>query len=195
ILGILSIIIFLPILMAVPTYTMGRITPSFARLFFLGTTAASFGLTVLILVFYQYGSSAPAFQLVETMPWAPCFGLNYIVGLDGISLPLLIISTFLSLLACAGSLDLINFQEPENYALFLIFETGIIGVFTSLNLILFYVFWEIVLIPMFFFIGIWGGPRRRYASLKFLIFTYSGSAVMLFGFLALYAWTGTSAYP
>src|SRR3989441_1556911 len=161
----------------------------------MGSAAASFGLTVLILVFYQYGSSAPAFQLVETMPWAPSFGLNYIVGLDGISLPLLIISTFLSLLACAGSLDLINFKEPEYYALFLIFETGIIGVFTSLNLILFYVFWEIVLIPMFFFIGIWGGPRRKYASLKFLIFTYAGSAIMLFGFVALYAWTGSQGTP
>src|SRR5438445_13420532 len=90
---------------------------------------------------------------------------------------------------------MISNRQPEYYALSLIFETGIIGVFTSLNLILFYVFWEIVLIPMLFFIGIWGGPRRRYASLKFLIFTYSGSAVMLFGFLALYAWTGTSAYP
>src|SRR2546425_11126640 len=160
----------------------------------MGSAAASFGLTVLILVFYQYGSSAPAFQLVETMPWAPSFGLNYIVGLDGISLPLLIISTFLSLLACAGSLDLINFQEPEYYALFLIFETGIIGVFTSLNLILFYVFWEIVLIPMFFFIGVWGGPRRRYAALKFLLFTYSASAVMLFGFLAVFAYTHTFDY-
>src|SRR5207245_10325794 len=80
-------------------------------------------------------------------------------------------------------------------ALFLSLDTGIIGVFTSLKLILFYLFWEIVLIPMFFFIGIWGGPRRRYASLKFLIYAYSGSAVLLFGFLALYACTGTSAYP
>src|SRR5213594_4505305 len=194
-LGILSIIVFLPVLMAVPTYILGKIKPKLARIVCIGTTTALFGLTMLTLVFYRYGSSTPAFQLVDTMPWAPSFGLNYIVGLDGISLPLLIISTFLSLLACAGSWDLINFQEPEYYALFLIFETGIIGVFTSLNLILFYVFWEIVLIPMFFFIGIWGGPRRKYASLKFLIFTYSGSAVMLFGFLALYAWTGTSAYP
>src|SRR3989449_10706158 len=194
-LGILSIIIFLPVLMAVPTYIIGKINPRLARIVCMGTTSASFGLTMLILVFYQYGSSAAPFQLVETMPWAPSFGLNYIVGLDGISLPLLIISTFLSLLACAGSFDLINFQEPEYYALFLIFETGIIGVFTSLNLILFYVFWEIVLIPMFFFIGIWGGPRRKYASLKFLIFTYAGSAVMLFGFVALYAWTGSQGTP
>src|SRR5437867_5966691 len=193
-LGILSIIVFLPVLMAIPTYILGKIKPKLARIVCIGTTTALFGLTMLILVFYRYGSSAPGFQLVETMPWAPSFGLNYIVGLDGISLPLLIISTFLSLLACAGSWDLINFQEPEYYALFLIFETGIIGVFTSLNLILFYVFWEIVLIPMFFFIGVWGGPRRKYAALKFLLFTYSASAVMLFGFLAVFAYTHTFDY-
>src|SRR6058998_832546 len=193
-LGILSIIVFLPVLMAIPTYILGKIKPKLARIVCIGTTTALFGLTMLTLVFYRYGSSTPAFQLVDTMPWAPSFGLNYIVGLDGISLPLLIISTFLSLLACAGSWDLINFQEPEYYALFLIFETGIIGVFTSLNLILLYVFWEIVLIPMFFFIGVWGGPRRRYAALKFLLFTYSASAVMLFGFLAVFAYTHTFDY-
>lgn len=188
-LGILSIIIFLPVLMAVPTYLFGKFNPRLARIVCIGTTTTSFGLTMLLLVFYHYGSSAPAFQFVEAMPWAPSFGLNYIVGLDGISLPLLIISTFLSLLASAGSWDLINSREPEYYALFLIFGTGIIGVFTSLNLILFYVFWEIVLIPMFFFIGVWGGPRRRYAALKFLLFTYVASAVMLFGFLAIYAYS------
>ncbi len=193
-LGILSVILFLPVLMAVPTYIFGKANIKLARIVGVGTAAATFILTMVLLIFYQYGPSAPSFQLIESFPWAPSFGLNYIVGLDGISLPLLIISTFLSLLASAGSLDLINLKEPEYYALFLIFETGIIGVFTSLNLLLFYVFWEIVLIPMFFFIGIWGGPRKKYAALKFLIFTYAGSAVMLFGFLAVYAYTGTFDY-
>src|SRR5437870_3729543 len=193
-LGILSIIVLLPVLMAIPTYILGKIKPKLARIVCIGTTTALFGLTMLTLVFYQYGSSTPAFQLVDTMPWAQSFGLNYIVGLDGISLPLLIISTFLSLLACAGSWDLINFQEPEYYALLLLLETGIIGVFTSLNLILFYVFWEIVLVPMFFLIGIWGGPRKKYASMKFLIFTYVGSVFMLFGFLALYSWTRSPSF-
>src|SRR3989449_3949943 len=164
-----------------------------AKILGVGTTAIVFAISILILVVFQYGQAG--FQLSESAPWAGSFGLNYKVGIDGISLPLMMIATFLSLLSAAGSWDQITFRHAEYYALFLIFETGIIGVFTSLNLILFYLFWEIVLIPMFFFIGIWGGPRRRYASLKFLIFTYSGSAVMLFGFLALYAWTGTSAYP
>src|SRR5216684_3314664 len=190
--GLLSIAIFLPAVLAAPTFLLGRRNAKVAKILGVGTTAVVFAISILILVVFQYGQ--PGFQLSESAPWAGSFGLNYKVGVDGISLPLLMIATFLSLLSAAGSWDQITFKHAEYYALFLIFETGIIGVFTSLNLILFYLFWEIVLIPMFFFIGIWGGPRRRYASLKFLIFTYSGSAVMLFGFLALYAWTGSFDY-
>src|SRR2546425_6715601 len=133
--------------------------------------------------------------MIEKASWASSFGMNYVVAIDGISLPLLLIATSLTLLATAGSWDLINNRQGEYYALLLLLETGIIGVFTSLNLILFYVFWEIVLVPMFFLIGIWGGPKRKYASMKFLIFTYVGSAIMLFGFVALYAWTGSQGPP
>ena len=190
--GLLSIAIFLPAVLAAPTYLLGKRNPKVAKIIGVGTTAAVFAMSIVVLAVFQYGKAG--FQLTETYPWATTFGLNYIVGVDGISLPLLMIATFLSLLSAAGSWDQITFKHAEYYALFLLFETGIIGVFTSLNLILFYLFWEIVLIPMFFFIGIWGGPRRKYASLKFLIFTYSGSAVMLFGFLALYAWTGASSF-
>src|SRR5213080_2733282 len=187
--GLLSIAIFLPTVLAAPTFLLGRKNPKMAKILGVGTTAIVFAISILILIVFQYGQAG--FQLSESLPWAGSFGLNYKVGIDGISLPLLMIATFLSLLSAAGSWDQITFRHAEYYALFLIFETGIIGVFTSLNLILFYLFWEIVLIPMFFFIGIWGGPRRKYASLKFLIFTYAGSAVMLFGFVALYAWTGS----
>src|SRR5919108_6482991 len=179
--------------MAIPAFLIGKKKPAVARVIGVGTTAAVFIFTLVIVVPTQYGFQygSPGFQFVDTANWASTFGMNYVVGIDGISLPLLIIATLLCLLAAVGSGDMINMREPEYYALFLLFETGIIGVFTSLNLILFYVFWEVVLIPMFFFIGIWGGPRRKYASLKFLIFTYAGSAIMLFGFVALYAWTGT----
>jgi len=164
--------------MAAPTFLFGKKRTNVAKLLGVGTTATVFALSVIIVVLFQYGSTG--FQFTDTASWASSFGLNYVVGIDGISLPLLIIATFLCLLAALGSRDMISLREPEYYALFLLFETGIIGVFTSLNLILFYVFWEVVLIPMFFFIGIWGGPRRKYASLKFLIFTYAGSAIMLF---------------
>src|SRR5881409_1557151 len=179
--------------MAAPTFLFGKKRTNVAKLLGVGTTATVFALSVIIVVLFQYGSTG--FQFTDTASWASSFGLNYVVGVDGISLPLLIIATLLCLLAAAGSRDMISLREPEYYALFLLFETGIIGVFTSLNLILFYVFWEVVLIPMFFFIGMWGGPRRKYASLKFLIFTYAGSAIMLFGFVALYAWTGSTGSP
>src|SRR6266478_6259121 len=191
--GLLSIAIFLPAVLAAPTFLLGRRNAKVAKILGVGTTAIVFAISILILFVFQYGQAG--FQLSESAPWAGSFGLNYKVGIDGISLPLLMIATFLSLLSAAGSWDQITFKHAEYYALFLIFETGIIGVFTSLNLILFYLFWEIVLIPMFFFIGIWGGPRRKYASLKFLIFTYAGSAIMLFGFVALYAWTGSQGAP
>ncbi len=192
-LGILTVAIFLPVVMAIPVYLLGKRNVRLARLLGVGTTAAELVVTVIILGLFNYGNGK--FQLVETADWAPSFGLTYHVALDGISLPLLLIATILSLLAATGSADLIKEREPEYYALFLLFETGIVGVFTSLNLILFYVFWEIVLIPMFFFVGIWGGPRKKYASMKFLIFTYTGSVIMLFGFLAVYAWTSSQGNP
>src|SRR5947208_5339243 len=179
--------------MAAPTFLFGKKMTNVAKLLGVGTTATVFAISVIIVVLFQYGYTG--FQFKENAIGVSCFGLKYMIVIDGISLPLLIIATFLCLLAALGSRDMISSRQPEYYALFLIFETGIIGVFTSLNLILFYVFWEVVLIPMFFFIGIWGGPRRKYASLKFLIFTYAGSAIMLFGFVALYAWTGSTGSP
>jgi len=191
--GILTVLLFLPAVMAIPTFLLGKRRAGLAKILGIGTTTAVFVVSLIIVGLFQYGN--PNFQLADTANWASTFGLNYIVGVDGISLPLLILAALLCLLAAAGSRDMISIKQPEYYALFLIFETGIIGVFTSLNLILFYIFWEIVLIPMFFFIGIWGGPRRKYASLKFLIFTYAGSAIMLFGFIALYAWTGSQGAP
>ncbi|HZY95208.1 MAG TPA: NADH-quinone oxidoreductase subunit M [Candidatus Bathyarchaeia archaeon] len=190
--GILTATIFLPVIMAVPTLLLGKKDSKYARILGIGTTGAVFALTMIIATFYKYGSAG--FQFQDTAPWAGSFGLNYVVAVDGISMPLLFLAAFLSLLAALGSRDLISLRQPEYYALFLLFETGIIGVFTSLNLILFYVFWEIVLVPMFFFVGIWGGPRRKYASLKFLVFTYSGSIVMLLGFLGLYAWSGGTSF-
>src|SRR5713101_4445004 len=193
-LGLLSIVIFLPAVVALPTLLLGRRNQKTARLLGLAGALAAFLVSMVILATYPLGSSGSGFHMVEKASWASSFGMNYVVAIDGISLPLLLIATSLTLLATAGSWDLINTRQGEYYALLLLLETGIIGVFTSLNLILFYVFWEIVLVPMFFLIGIWGGPKRKYASMKFLIFTYVGSVFMLFGFLALYIWTGSPSF-
>jgi len=193
-LGLLSIVIFLPAVVALPTLLLGRRNQKIARLLGLAGALAVFLVSMVILAKYPLGSSGAGFHMIEKASWASSFGMNYVVAIDGISLPLLLIATSLTLLATAGSWDLINTRQGEYFALLLLLETGIIGVFTSLNLILFYVFWEIVLVPMFFLIGIWGGPRRKYASMKFLIFTYVGSVFMLFGFLALYIWTGSPSF-
>src|SRR5207248_3515363 len=154
--GLLSIAIFLPAVLAAPTFLLGRKNPKMAKILGVGTTAIVFAISILILVVFQYGQAG--FQLSESLPWAGSFGLNYKVGIDGISLQLLMIATFLSLLSAAGSWYQITFIHAEYYSMFLIFETGIIGLFTTLNLIRLYLFWEIVLIPMFFFIGIWAAP-------------------------------------
>ena len=133
--------------------------------------------------------STPGFQLVETYNWAQDFGLTYVVGIDGISLPLLIITSLLTTLSAAGSWTQITTKVKEYNALLLLFEGSIVGVFTSLNLIAFYVFWELVLIPMFFFVGVWGGPRKRYAAMKFLIMTHVGSILLLLSFISLYVFS------
>jgi len=136
-------------------------------------------------------ASPPApgqYLLQERYSWLSfdIFRLDYFLGADGLSSPLLFVSALLTVLAVVGSRKLIDHHEPEYYALIFLFEGAIMGVFTSLNLILFYVFWELVLIPMFFFIGVWGGPRRKYAAMKFILFTYAGSTIMLLGFLYVY---------
>ena len=187
-LPILSLMIFVPLITAPLVYILGRYSERAVKIFVLLVSIGVFGIAI-----YSYASilfsGAGAEMSFEEGPWQwiPTFqGIDYHLGLDGLSGPLVLISAFLTILVVLGSWDLIKIRQPLYYALILFFEGSVIGVFTSLNLILFYVFWEIVLIPMFFFIGIWGGPRRKYAAMKFLLFTYTGSLIMLLGFLALY---------
>jgi NADH-quinone oxidoreductase subunit M len=187
-LGLISATIFIPILGAGAIYLAGKASPRAARLGALVIALVTFLLALAIYGTILVTGSGGTFTLVEgPYPWIPALkGLDYYVGLDGLGAPLVLVSAFLTVLVVLGSWDLIDHHEAEYYALILLFEGAIIGVFSALNLVLFYVFWEVVLIPMFFFIGIWGGPRRRYAAMKFLLFTYVGSIIMLVGFLALY---------
>ncbi len=186
---ILSLLIVLPLLSAPVVYAAMKLNRR-AGIY------ASLALSAVVLlvagyVFWQVYASPPApgqYLLQEKYSWISFsyFGLDYLLGTDGLSSPLLFVSALLTVLAIFGSRKLIDHHEAEYYALVFLFEGAIMGVFTSLNLILFYIFWEVVLIPMFFFIGIWGGPRRKYAALKFIIFTYAGSTIMLLGFLYVY---------
>ena len=185
--GILSTMVLLPIAGALLVFLVSRINEKAARALALLISATT--LVLAMWAFDTFQLERTGFQMVETFPWGQSFGLTFVLGIDGISLPLLIISALLTTLSTVGSWREIKFAIGPYYALLLLFEGSIIGVFTSLNLILFYVFWELVLIPMFFFIGVWGGPRRKYAAMKFLIFTHVGSTVMLLGFIALYVFS------
>jgi NADH-quinone oxidoreductase subunit M len=184
---LLSILVFAPIIGAILVYLAGYISDKASKALTIIIAAAS--LLVSLYVLFGFSWSAPGFQLQESYDWAKDFGLTYVVGVDGISVPLLIISTFLTTLSAAGSWEQITTKVKEYNALLLLFEGAIIGVFTSLNLIAFYIFWELVLIPMFFFIGVWGGPRKRYAAMKFLIMTHVGSILLLLSFIALYVFS------
>src|SRR5690554_1198372 len=123
-------------------------------------------------------------QFVERYEWIPSIGVAYYLGTDGISFPMLAVTALVTTLAILTSFT-IEHRVKEFFALFLLLETGMLGVFVALDYFLFYIFWEVVLVPMYFLIGIWGGPRRQYASIKFFIYTLAGSVVMLVGILAL----------
>jgi len=182
--GILSIMMLIPLVGAFVVYAVGRSNEKLAKIFAIIVAAAT-----LMLSLYMYISFQPentSFQFLEEVEWVKAFGMKYIIGVDGISLPLIIIASFLTTISAASSWN-ISYKTGKYFSLLLMFEVGIIGVFSSLNLILFYFFWELVLIPMFFLISEWGGPRRTYAAIKFLIYTHVGAVTMLLGFMALYA--------
>src|SRR5881275_3290656 len=135
---------------------------------------------------------APAggFQFILDASWIPSWGIRYTVGVDGISLFMVLLTTFLVPLSVLGSYAYITTRQRGFYALMLVLTSGMIGVFVSLDLFLFYVMWEVMLIPMYFIIGVWGGERRLYAAIKFFIYTFFGSLLMLVAILALVALIG-----
>jgi len=128
---------------------------------------------------------ADGMQFILDTPWIPGWGIRYTVGVDGISLFLVLLTTFLVPLSVLGSYAYITTRERAFYALMLVLTTGMIGVFVALDLFLFYVMWEVMLIPMYFIIGVWGGERRLYAAIKFFVYTFFGSLLMLVAILAL----------
>src|SRR6267142_1614924 len=138
------------------------------------------------------------FQFAQQAAWVPVWGINYAVGVDGISLFLVLLTTFLMPLSVLGSYNYITKKERGYYALLLTLTSGMIGVFVALDLFFYYVMWEVMLIPMYFIIGVWGGDNRLYAAIKFFIYTMFGSLLMLVAILVLYltvhARTGTYSF-
>src|SRR5689334_6319760 len=134
----------------------------------------------------RFDKTAAGFQMVERADWIPSIGAKYLIGIDGISLLLVMLTTLVGFLAILSSWNAVEYRVKEYYAMFLLLQTGMIGVFVSLDFFLFYVFWELVLVPMYFIIGVWGGPRKLYAAIKFFLYTLAGSVLMLLGILTLY---------
>src|SRR5437899_1561378 len=130
--------------------------------------------------------TADQMQFVQNIPWIQTIGANYHVGIDGISLLLVMLTTLLGPLAVLSSWEAIHDRVKEYYVFMLMLQAGMLGVFVSLDFFLFYVFWEVMLVPMYFIMGVWGGPRKLYAAIKFFLYTLAGSVLMLLGILTLY---------
>jgi len=162
-------------------------------------------LALALWIFANFDRGTTALQFVERSPWIPRFNIDFFMGIDGISVTMLILTALLSFLCMFASWGITKALKGY-FALFLLLETGMLGVFCALDFFLFFVFWELMLLPMYFLIGIWGGPRREYAAIKFFLYTLVGSVLILLAMLALYfrhdphtfdmtkLWTDTSTY-
>jgi NADH-quinone oxidoreductase subunit M len=179
---LLSAIIFLPSLGAVLAFLIN--SEALVRRMALLTSALTF--LISLIPFFLFDPSIAAIQFFEHYDWIPALGISYEVGVDGISLLLIVLTTFLMPLTLLASWDSIHARTREFVICMLFLESGMIGVFAAVDLFLFYVFWEATLIPMYFLIGVWGGPRRIYAAVKFILYTMAGSLLMLVAILALY---------
>src|ERR1051326_4296056 len=142
---------------------------------------------------FQYDRVISGFQFLEDHTWIPIIGARYQMGVDGVSVLLIVLTTFLGVLAALSSWKYIEKREKEYYVLLLLLQTAVLGVFASMDLFLFYLFFEVSLVPMYFLIGIWGGENRLYAAIKFFLYTLVGSVVMLLGVLKMYFLTQDTA--
>jgi NADH-quinone oxidoreductase subunit M len=186
--GILNIITYIPLVGAlVILFLVNKSNTRAIRVIATLTAVVDFAVSLWLWPnFDRAGSGAKMWQFTETYEWIPSLGVKYSLGIDGISLLLILMTTFMGIIAIVSSYTAIHHREKEYYALLLMLQTGMIGTFCALDFFLFYVFWEIMLVPMYFIIGIWGGARKLYAAIKFFLYTLAGSVLMLLSILALY---------
>ncbi|MDQ3937087.1 MAG: NADH-quinone oxidoreductase subunit M, partial [Chloroflexota bacterium] len=185
----ITVTVFLPLVGAGVITLIPKRAEEAAKPVALVTTAAAFALSVAILIGYYAGAAGGQGLAFEVnVPWIPAIGANYHVAIDGISMPLFVLTFLLTMLCAIYAFG--HIEEPGKpkafLALMLMLQTGMAGTFIAFDLVLFFVFWELVLVPMYFMIGIWGGPRREYAAIKFFLYTLFGSVFMLVAFLALF---------
>ena len=184
---VLTVTTFLPVVGAVLVFLLR--SERLARWITLVTMLAT--LIVAAPLYSRFDKSSSALQFVESADWIPNWGVSYSMGVDGISLPFIFLAAVLSVLCVGASWSSVRTRVREFHAALLVAETAMIGLFAASNLFLFFVFWELMVIPLFLLIGVWGGPGRIYASVKFLLFTLAGSVLMLVGIIALQNLCGT----
>jgi NADH-quinone oxidoreductase subunit M len=177
--GLLTAVVFTPLVGAL---VIGFAPARWARILALATSLIAWVISLWIAI--KFDAAAPAFQLVEVANWIPIFGIQYKLGVDGLSLALIVLTTTLSWISILASFAPIQTRIKEYMISFLILEVGMLGVFLALDTFLFYIFWEVVLVPMYLIIGIWGGANRIYATIKFVLYTLVGSLLMLVAILA-----------
>jgi NADH-quinone oxidoreductase subunit M len=181
---IISLLIAIPLITSLIILALPRTSASAVRWTALLGSAVT--LVLSVVMFTQFSPGEAGYQMVEQMPWISSIGADWHVGVDGISLFLIMLTTLLTLLCVISSWSSIHDRVKEYHFLFMLMEGALIGVFSALDLFVFYVMWEVQLVPMFLLIGIWGGDRRIYATIKFFLFTFVGSVLMLGGILYVY---------
>src|SRR3989441_2516619 len=181
---ILSWILFTPVIGAIVLLFIPRERDNLHRV--IGNVFGMPGLAVSLPLILRFQIGTPGYQFRESYDWIPSIGAHYSLGIDGISFLLIMLTTLLGAISILSSWSAIQTRKKEYYILFLLLQTGMLGVFMALDFFLFYLFWEVMLVPMYFLIGVWGSDRRLYAAIKFFLYTLAGSVLMLLAILALY---------
>src|SRR5882762_3272738 len=182
----LSLILFVPLAGALLLLLVPKQNENAIR--WIANIVALLGFAISIPLWFPsfYNPQGATFQLVERAPWIPSIGAEYFLGVDGLSTLLILLTTMMGCIAVLSSWDAITERVKEYYIFLLVLQTGMLGAFMSLDFLLFFLFWEVMLVPMYFLIGIWGSANRLYSAIKFFLYTLVGSVVMLLGILALY---------
>lgn len=188
-LPLLTLTIWLPIIGGLVVLASGDQEKTLSK-----WTALAFAVLTFMVslgLWIGFDSTTAEMQFVERAPWIPTFNVEYFLGVDGLSMPLIVLTTFISIFVIIAGWDVIRYKPSQYMAAFLIMEGIMVGVFSALDAVLFYVFWEAMLIPMFIIIGVWGGPNRVYATIKFFIYTFLGSVFMLVALIYMYFQSGS----
>jgi len=181
---LLSLVLFTPLAGAILLLFVNKRAENAIR--WIANVFAFAGFVVSLPLWFSYNSQDPGWQFVEKMEWIPSLGAQYFLGVDGFSCLLILLTTLMGCISVLSSWTAITQRVKEYYIFLLVLQTGMIGAFVSLDFLLFFLFWEVMLVPMYFLIGIWGSDRRLYSAIKFFLYTLVGSVVMLLGILALY---------